>query len=210
VQNGHQRFLLHMSGRAMHFHSTRHERGMALVSALLLLLVVTILGVGMFRSFGLQERIAGNTRERERATHAAETAQTYAEWWLSSNNGANASPGVDCSTLTSLAVPTICTNVLTNVSTTPWTISAAYQPPNMTIAAAGTIGAYVSAPQYYISFLAGHYDPTGGTQTNAYQIDGMSYGGNTSSVAVVESTYLVSVTYTARDSDTKFGKLDGP
>jgi type IV pilus assembly protein PilX len=194
----------------MHFHSTRHERGMALVSALLLLVVLTILGVGMFRSFGMQERIAGNTRERERATHAAETAQTYAEWWLSSNNGANATTGTDCSTLTSMAVPTICTNVLTNVSTTPWTLSAPYTPPNMQIASAGTLGAYISSPQFYISFLAGSYSPTGGTQTNAYQIDAMSYGGNTSSVAVVESTYLVSVTYTARNSDTKFVKLDGP
>lgn len=195
----------------MHFHSTRHERGMALVSALLLLLVVTILGVGMFRSFGLQERIAGNTRERERATHAAETAQTYAEWWLSSSNGANATSGTDCSTLTALAVPTICTNVLTNVSTIPWTLSAPYTPPNMTIASAGTLGAYTSAPQYYISFLAGSYNPNGaGTQINAYQIDAMSYGGNTSSVAVVESTYLVSVTYTSRNGNQKFVKLDGP
>ncbi len=192
----------------MHFHPIRHERGMALVSAMLLLLVVTILGVGMFRSFGLQERIAGNTRERERATHAAETAQTYAEWWLSSNNGANATPGTDCSA--ALTVPTICTNVLTNVTTTPWTLGVPYLPPNMQIESAGTPGAYISAPQYYISFLAGHYDPVGGTQTNAYQIDAMSYGGNTSSVAVVESTYLVSVTYTARDSNTKFVKLDGP
>jgi type IV pilus assembly protein PilX len=183
---------------------------MALVSALLLLLVLTILGVGMFRSFGMQERIAGNTRERERATHAAETAQTYAEWWLSSNNGANATPGADCPTTTALTVPTICTNVLTNVSTTPWTLGVPYTPPNMTIASAGTLGAYISAPQYYISFLAGSYSPTGGTQTNAYQIDAMSYGGNTSSVAVVESTYLVSVTYTARASATKFVKLDGP
>ena len=194
----------------MHFHSTRHERGMALVSALLLLVVVTILGVGMFRSFGMQEKIAGNTRERERATHAAETAQTYAEWWLSSNNGANATPGTDCSALTALAVPTICTNVPTSVNITPWTLGVPYTPPNMTIASAGTVGAYISAPQYYISYLTGSYNSTGGTQTNAYQIDAMSYGGNTSSVAVVESTYLVSVTYTARASATKFVKLDGP
>ena len=50
----------------MHSHSTRdsRERGMALISAILLLLVLTILSVGMFRSFGLQERIAGNTREK--------------------------------------------------------------------------------------------------------------------------------------------------
>jgi len=40
------------------------QRGMVLITALLLLIVVTILAVGMFRSFGLDEKIAGNTREK--------------------------------------------------------------------------------------------------------------------------------------------------
>ena len=35
------------------------ERGFVMVSSLLLLLVVTIIAVGMFRSFGIQEKIAG-------------------------------------------------------------------------------------------------------------------------------------------------------
>ena len=64
------------------------ERGMALVSSMLLLAVVTILALGMFRSFGVQEQIAGNLREKQRALHAAESAQQYAEWWLSRGNNA--------------------------------------------------------------------------------------------------------------------------
>ena len=40
-----------------------HARGMVLVTALLMLVVVTILGLAMFRSFGLDEKIAGNLRE---------------------------------------------------------------------------------------------------------------------------------------------------
>jgi type IV pilus assembly protein PilX len=48
--------------------STSHRKplqgGMVLITALLLLIVVTILAVGMFRSFGLDEKIAGNMREK--------------------------------------------------------------------------------------------------------------------------------------------------
>ena len=38
----------------------RHlQRGVVLVSSLLLLLVVTIMALSMFRSFGIQEKVAG-------------------------------------------------------------------------------------------------------------------------------------------------------
>ncbi len=55
------------------------QRGMTLIAAMLLLLVITILGVGMFHSFGIQERIAGNTREKHRALHSAETTEVHVE-----------------------------------------------------------------------------------------------------------------------------------
>ncbi|HTX24264.1 MAG TPA: PilX N-terminal domain-containing pilus assembly protein, partial [Steroidobacteraceae bacterium] len=63
------------------------QAGMVLISAMLLLLIITILAVSMFRSFGVQEMVAGNVREKQRALHAAEAAQQYAEWWLSNNSG---------------------------------------------------------------------------------------------------------------------------
>ena len=69
---------------------------MVLISSLLLLIVVTIIALSMFRSFGIQEKIAGNTREKQRALPAAVSAQQFAEWWLS-NNGATSAP-VPCAT----------------------------------------------------------------------------------------------------------------
>src|SRR6267154_1467163 len=100
----------HMS-RARHLRSL--QRGMVLVSSLLLLVVVTILAIGMFRSFGLDEKIAGNTREKQRALQAAVSAQQYAEWWLSVGNAINL---VSCSGsyLVTTGVP-ICTNTLQSV-----------------------------------------------------------------------------------------------
>ena len=61
---------------------------MVLISSLLLLMIVTIFAISMFRSFGIQENIAGNTRDKERARAAAMTALQYAEWWITQNNWA--------------------------------------------------------------------------------------------------------------------------
>src|SRR5207237_2847533 len=74
------------------------QRGMVLISSLLLLLIITILGVGMFRSFSVQEKVAGNVREKQRALQAAEIAQQYAEWWLAQGNNSATSPVV-CNSL---------------------------------------------------------------------------------------------------------------
>ena len=63
-----------------------HSRGFALFTALLLLMIITILAMSMFRAFGTQEHIAGNVREKERAFHAAESVQQYGEWWLLQGN----------------------------------------------------------------------------------------------------------------------------
>ena len=70
----------------------RHlQRGVVLVSSLLLLLVVTIMALSMFRSFGIQEKVAGNMREKQRALQAAESAQEFAEQWLIANSSTTAS-----------------------------------------------------------------------------------------------------------------------
>lgn len=58
------------------------ERGAALVVSLVLLLVVTILGVTSMRTTTLQERMAGNTRDRHLAFQAGEAALRAGEQWL--------------------------------------------------------------------------------------------------------------------------------
>ena len=65
------------------------QNGMVLVTALLMLIVVTIIALAMFRSFGVDEKIAGNLREKQRAVSAAETAEQYAEYWLANGGNAN-------------------------------------------------------------------------------------------------------------------------
>lgn len=186
------------------------QAGMVLITTMLLLVVVTILALAMFRGVGLEQRIAGNTMEKQRALQASVSAQQYAEQWLINN--VTSSPAVDCSAQasSSTATPAICTDILANsldsgtVGNVPWVIGGGqvgytYNPVNTTTGssyfpisasggASGGISTYYSAPVVYISQLG-----VDATLSNAvdYRIDAWSYAGARNTVAVVESTYQV-------------------
>jgi type IV pilus assembly protein PilX len=199
-------------------HSHRSARGMALVSALLLLVVMTVLGVAMFRSFGTLERIAGNTREKQRALSAATSAQTFGEWYLMSSGGINATDGTACpaGAVTAPATVQVCSTVLANASKpSSWPSWMNYTPPTMPVGGSAGVGVadnYILAPAFYIAFLGGKFenDQLGGTQTNTYQIDAAGYAGSANSVAVAESAYNVSVTHTSQDGLKKYLNHGGP
>jgi type IV pilus assembly protein PilX len=188
------------------------QEGMALVASMLLLLIITILAVTMFRSFGTQEKIAGNVREKERALHAAESAEQYAEWWLTFGNNlasgavvcgapqlsANQNQGQICSnTLAPLSEGAAPPNLGINVTQVPWTVGGVgggpvgvtFLPTGMTIGAGGTANnpLYFAVPEFYIADVGVAADGQG----EAYQIDAVGWGGSANAVAVVESTYEV-------------------
>jgi type IV pilus assembly protein PilX len=193
-----------MSHRAFSARSAQH--GMVLISSLLLLIVVTIIALSMFRSFGIQEKIAGNTREKQRALAAAVSAEQYAEIWLSTSGYTNDAP-VTCSSLlnANIGQGQICSNklssVVADVTSVPWTISGApvgvsYLPPNMAISTTTSVSAanvlnpsYYAAPTFYISDLGPSADPT--IPGEIYQVHAVGYGGSSNTVAEVESTYAV-------------------
>ena len=187
-----------MSARDVH---RTAQRGMVLITSLLLLIVVTILAVGMFRSFGLDEKIAGNVREKHRALNAAETAEQYAEWWLASGNG---STGTACAAVVPAATGQVCTLPLGGVGVDisqvpmPWTAGVSYvpSPPSAATAmnapgnpgAAGGQNAYYAAPIFYITYLGPSPSASAGS---IYQIDAAGYAGSADTAAIVESTYMV-------------------
>jgi len=191
----------------LHSRRSVRQNGMVLVTALLMLVVVTIIALAMFRSFGVDEKIAGNLREKQRAVNAAETAEQYAEYWLVNGGNANTVPGVCSSASTAASVPTIpgqiCTNALLTPAVLPWTSGAnvvgvtytpsaptAANPTNatpMTITGLGAgQGNYYLSPGFYVTFLGNTT-----TQGSIYQIDAVGYGGSPDTAAVVESTYKV-------------------
>lgn len=181
------------------------QRGVVLITALLLLIVVTIMALSMFRGFGVEARIAGNTRDKQRAINAAVSAQQYAEYVLAS--GTAPISGL-CPVGILPAGSEVCTNVpLPNFATLPWTAGVTYtqftsNPVNGVtniVSATGTpdvftagvltqSASYVSAPIFYITDLG----PNAGSPAGeVYQVDALGYGGSTNTVAVVESTFVV-------------------
>jgi type IV pilus assembly protein PilX len=58
-------------------------KGFALIASMLFLVVLTLLGISAFSGVGLQERMASNLKEKERATEVAEVATRGAESFLS-------------------------------------------------------------------------------------------------------------------------------
>lgn len=62
-----------------HSHSIKNQSGSILIVSLMILVVLTMLGVSSMSSTSLQERMAGNFRDRQVAFQAAEMTLAYAE-----------------------------------------------------------------------------------------------------------------------------------
>ena len=164
--------------------ATRGQRGMVLITSLLLLIVVTILALGMFKSFGLDEKIAGNLRDKELALHSAESAEQYAEWWLQSGNAPSAT---SCTAVVASTPGQVCTNPLANPTNTPWAAGVTYTPDNRGLSNGTTLS---QPPLFYIQDL-GSPNPLTSQTGEIYLIDAVGFGGSANTTAVVESTYLV-------------------
>ena len=171
---------------------SHRQGGMALITGLLILVVVTILALSMFRSYGTQQKIAGNTREKQRALSAAVSAQQYAEYWLSSKSPP---PPGDCTGIGLTSPPTVCANS-PDFATVPWTLAAAPVGISFTNFSGGAtvnkdapkMGTYYATPLFYVTDLG--LSATG--HGEIYQIDATGWGGAYDTIAVVESTYLLS------------------
>jgi type IV pilus assembly protein PilX len=170
-------------------------RGIALISAMLVLVMLTLLALSMFRGFGLQQKIAGNVLEKSRAFEAAQSALQYGEFWLSAN--ATALTGVPCTSLITISSAVdmrVCDTALaTPTDLGSWAGSgSAYTPLGMQVQAGG--GAIVNSnnnadinyaftPVLHIAYLG--LGPNG---TDAlYAVTGVGFGGSSNSVAVVQS-----------------------
>ncbi len=181
---------------------SRHDpaqRGFVLIASLLILIIVTLLGISMFRSYGLQEKIAGNLREKERAFQSAQSTLQFAEQWLTQKNHATA--GTPCTGSSPLpSVPQVCSNPLLYPNTIPWVSGG--QPLGMTynipqpgstggtikVSTTGGADSYYALPRFYIQNIG----PAIGKQGTLFRITTVGWGGNKNAVAVIQSTYLVS------------------
>jgi type IV pilus assembly protein PilX len=162
----------------------------------------------MFRSFGVQGKIAGNVREKNRALQAAQTAEQVAEKWLVDNAtsvlpvacgpglyDANLGQAQVCTAATSLSTVTGYNNIVD--APVPWQastalgggdIGSAYTPTTMVVSDTGGTNSFYSAPRFYITDIGAS---ASAGQGDIYQIDALGYGGGEDAVAVVEATFSV-------------------
>jgi len=155
--------------------STR-QHGVALVIALVLLLVVTIIGLASMRGVSLQERMSSNMYDRSLAFQRSEAALRAAEAAITNNWQIATLGGKDCSGA----------NTCVNAGTTAFAAGGA----NWTNVATGTTGFDLNdsktpgTPQYHIQFINTGSSPNtmglgenadAGNYGNTYPPDNVAY-----------------------------------
>lgn len=162
------------------------QAGLALVSALLMLIIITLLGVSLFLGVGLQQKAAGNSMEKTRALEVVQSITTATERWLDVNSQRLAP--VTCSSTVSefrlcISPPT------TPANPESWANSGATQVSldQVSINAGGGTNTYAKTPAVWVTYLGRATMGSG----NLYEIDAQAYGGNANTVAVVQAVYYV-------------------
>lgn len=187
-----------------------NQSGFALITVLMLLVMLTLLAISMYRGFGLQEKIAGNTREKERAFQGAQNTLQFGETLLMSGAPATGIPCSGNSTVTSKADMRVCNAPLTNPGDPDnWVAASIYQPPSMTVVApGGPIGGliddpttgqqdikYLKLPKLNMSYMGRSDD----AKQALFLVTAAGYGGTDGTRAVVQSVYSISSSITALD-----------
>jgi type IV pilus assembly protein PilX len=166
-----------------------NERGVVLITALMVLLIMSLLGVTAMQTTTLEERMSNNFAQRELAFQASEAGLRDAEAFLR---------GMSITTLQGLSFTFTGTNgyFAPPTSGTPVWDSLDWTDNTKTIAYSATALAIVAAQPSYIveRLLPDRYIPPVGEDLPKYQmvfrITSRGVGANTTSVVMLQSTYL--------------------
>ena len=190
------------------FHSSRFQRGVILIVALVMLLVMTVAGVTTMTGATLQERIAGNQRQRLVARINADRALKVAEAYLDSlsvsrsiniaqasadfsGEGAVDSDGL-YNSVAFLGGGIVRPLTMNRIDEDEWTADNSIAVPDES----NVISRYV------IEYLGG-FDPlgfggiedandpdAGASERKVFRITAIGYGANANVVSVLESYYM--------------------
>lgn len=173
--------------RGSTLNSRTRQSGAVLVVSLILLLVITLIAVSSMQGTALEEKMAGNSLDRNLAFQATESALREAELSI---EGIASLGGFDGTAgrfgLTQLEPSA--------TSTTTWTDSTKY------VAASENYGSYAT-PQYYIKHfttavgtegalnLSGYGDNKGTGDVTIFKVIARGTGGNADSAEVILRSY---------------------
>lgn len=154
------------------------QRGSALIISLVFLLLLTMIGITSIQDSTLQERMAGNERDRNLAFQAAEAALREGEAYLREQSLTFTASGAG-----GLLSPDY-TSVKPLAATYPWA-SRSRESSSLT--------GVSSAPRYTIEWITtqaiGPSDQIEIVTINSYRITARAVGGSTDAVVLLQATY---------------------
>lgn len=159
-------------------HRPTGQTGLALVSALLMLVIITLLGVSLFLGVTLQQQAAGNSLQKTRALEAAQSSIKVAENWLDTATGRQ----TPLSCTSNVNVFRICAMAPASPADPGTWISSGATQVNLP-----SFTGYAGPPTVWITYLGRATMGPG----NLYQIDAQSYSGNKNTMAVIQTVYYV-------------------
>lgn len=173
--------------------SCHRQRGVALVMALVFLLLMTIIGITALNTTALEEKMAGNVKDRNLAFQAAESALTLGGNWLNTQIGKPAFPN---NSIGLYSPSTTATEVWDSVD---WSGSNLVTFPNTPgQSGSGNLGKINTQPKYIIEDL-GEIQESGGSLvmssdykskgTTILRVTARGTGGTDAAVVMVQSTY---------------------
>ncbi len=159
------------------------QTGAALVVSLLLLLVATLIGVTATQVTSLEERMAGNLRDRNLAFQAAESALRAGEAFLLTQGGEFL-----CGTGRYRGDDAVCPSPARD-----WA-SFACTAENSVEYAGGTLSGLAAKPRYAIDEINHVCEPSGselgaGAEKCYFRITACGFGGTTNAMVILQSTY---------------------
>lgn len=178
----------------MNRHPLRRQRGTALIIAMLFLVILGMLGVTTMTATTLEERMAGNTRDRDLAMQAAEAALRDAERDLT-NTATTAGRVITLVNFVAACTAGLCTEgapILTNIDdpaksaffTQYMSSSQAFMGP-------------AAQPRYIIELLAAMPPqvpaPPPGQQIRNFRITAKGFGRNTNTVVILQTVFQLTI-----------------
>lgn len=197
-----------MSGAlGMNTHTTTRNRsqqaGFVLVASLILMVVITLIGVAMFRGVSLQEKVAGNLRQKQVAFDIAQNTLIFGQNFLSPPPPATAPTAVACSNAAATIgqapnTPVVCTKTSAYPPDEATLVAALsggaagtpYTPGGnaaLTVNATGGANAVYALPRLSIQLIGNQ----AGTGNPLYRLTAVAWGGSKNSLAVVQSTFAL-------------------
>lgn len=176
------------------YHQHR-QQGVALVLALVFLLLLTLIGITALNTTALEEKMAGNVRDRNLAFQSAESALSVAENWIYTQIGKPVFPNNSAG----LYLTASATSATENWDSVNWSGSSVVTYPNTpTASGSGTLGKINTQPKYIIEDM-GEVPESGGSLvlsssykgkgTTVMRVTARGTGGTDAAVVMLQSTY---------------------